>query len=222
MPAAWVLLAAGWSLVTGLPRAAAADREIRDFAIRVDGKEAGTYHVNWVRQDNGTETFAAQSEVRVTILAIPVYTYSYSGQETWRAGRLQHFESTGKEKSKPFAVKAVAEGDVLRVSYNGGTGQTVAGDVWLTSCLKLPQAERRNGAIALLGCDTGAVLNGQIQFVGNESISLAGQQQLCSHYRVIKAGIPYEVWYDGQERMVRKEWVADDHRTVVELLQVHR
>jgi hypothetical protein len=215
----WFLLAVGWGMFLDLPQATAAGTEVCDFVIRIDGKESGSYHVTTTRQEDGTETLVAQSDVRVTILGVPVYTYSYSGQEVWKGGRLQHFESTGKEKSKPFVIKAVLAGDLLHVTSNNTT-HTVPADVWVTSCLKLPEPARQNGPIPMLGCDTGLVLSGQIQFVGQEQVSVAGQQQVCTHYRVTKNAIPYEVWYDGQERMVRQEWVSDGHRSVIELSQI--
>jgi hypothetical protein len=38
-------------------------------------------------------------------------------------------------------------------------------------------------------------------------ITVAGQEQACIHYRVMNT-VPYDLWYDGQERMVRHEWVT--------------
>jgi hypothetical protein len=75
----------------------------------------------------------------------------------------------------------------------------------------------------MLGCDTGVITTGQVQFVGTEKIMVAGQEQACAHYRVTKNNVPHDFWYDGQERMVRDEWLSEgNHRTVLELTQIQR
>ena len=57
--------------------------------------------------------------MRVTVLGIEAYAYTYNGQEVWKNGRLMQFQSGGKENSKTFSVAAVVDGEVLRVTANG-------------------------------------------------------------------------------------------------------
>jgi hypothetical protein len=219
---AWLsLVAAAATLLTvGLSQAGAGDIEIRRFTVGVDGKKAGDYQMHIQRGADGTLTFSAQSEVRVTILAIPVYTYSYRAREVWKGGRLQSFESSGKEKSKEFNIRASLDGSALRVVANGQERRTRP-DVWMTSCWQLPEARFRNNAVPLLGCDTGADLQGRLEFVAKEQIEIAGQTMSCAHYRVTK-DVVHDVWYDAQERMVRDEWLSSGHRTVVEMTDIRQ
>jgi hypothetical protein len=212
-----LILAAG-TLMLGLPQARAADKETRSFTISVDGKPAGSYQMNIQRMDDGTTVLLAQSDVRVTVLGIAAYTYSYSGKEFWKDGRLQHLISSGKEKGKDFSVRADAEGQGLRVVANGKE-HTTRPDVWSTSCWQLPDARYRNNAVALLACDTGADIAGRLDLVGTEKLKVAGQEMTCTHYRVTK-DVPHDVWYDAQERLVRDEWVSSGHRSVVEMTSV--
>jgi hypothetical protein len=213
-------LLVGW-LASAQP-AAAGELEKRDFAIIVDGKPVGEYHTVIQVADDGTITLQAQSDARVTVLAVPVYTYSYKAQEVWKNGRLLHFESSGKEDSRTFAVTADVDGDMLRVTANGKSSQ-VPGDVLLTSCWQLPVPALRNGQVPMLGCDNGFVSTGEVQFIANEKITVAGQEQVCAHYRIVKNKIAHEYWYDGQERVVRDEWLPQgSHRTVLELTNIGR
>jgi hypothetical protein len=207
-------------LMLGLPQARAADVETRTFSVSVDGKKAGDYQLTIQRQDDGTITTSAQTDVTVTLLAIPVYTYSYRGQEVWKAGRLQHFQSSGKEKGKEFNIRADADGSSLRVVANGQE-RRIGPEVWTTSCWQLPPAKFRNGTVTYLGCDTGSDFQGRLQYIGTEQIQIAGQMQACTHYRASK-DVPHDVWYDAQERVVRDEWLSSGHRTVVELTSVRR
>ena len=110
---------AGCDAAWRVPLARAADVETRNFTIQVDDKKSGDYQLTIQRQADGTISTAAHSEVRVTILAIPVYTYSYQGGEVWKDGRLIHFHSSGKENSKEFAIRADLDGSSLRVQANG-------------------------------------------------------------------------------------------------------
>jgi hypothetical protein len=193
----------------------AADIETRQFVVMVDGKKAGDYQLAITRQPDGTISTSARSEVKVTVLAIPVYTYSYQGAEVWKNGKLQHFQSSGKEKGKEFAVRADLDGTNLNVQANGEQ-RRVSPDVWMTSCWQLPAAEYRNSNVMLLGCDTGKEIASRLQYVGSEQLTLAGQATTCSHYKVMK-DVAHDLWYDGQERLVRDEWVSSGHKTVIAL-----
>jgi len=179
------------------------------------------------RQDDGTLTLAAESECKVKVLLITAYSYSYHAYETWKGGRLQRFESHGKENSKPFAISAQAEGDKLRLKINGQES-SCRGDVWMTSIWQLPPAKSQCAAapgtavaVPLLGCDNGLEVSGQLQYVGAEQITVAGQEMTCAHYRVMKP-VPHDVWYDGSERMVRDVWMSDGHRSEIVLTGMRR
>jgi hypothetical protein len=215
-----LVVAAVAALTLGLPRAEAADVETRQYTIHVDGKKAGDYQLTIECQADGAVAVSAQSDVRVTVLGVPVYTYTYRGREVWKGGRLQHFESSGKEKGKEFAVRADVDGAALRVRANGQE-RRARPDVWTSSCWQLPEARFRNNEVPLFGCDTGADIPSRLQYVGSEQIQVAGQSQTCSHYRVMKE-VPHDLWYDAQERLVRDEWVSGGHRTVLNLTALRR
>jgi hypothetical protein len=213
--AALGLLVAGF-LLGGVCRAG--DVETRNFIVSVDGKKAGDYQLTITRQADGLISTSAHSEVKVTLLAIPVYTYSYQGAEVWKNGKLQHFHSSGQEKGKPFAIRADLDGSSLRVQANGEQ-RRVSADVWMTSCWQLPATEYRNNNILLMGCDTGKEIASRLQYVGSEQIAAAGQMTTCTHYKVMK-DVAHDLWYDAQERLVRDEWLSSGHKTVVELAGV--
>jgi hypothetical protein len=206
------------ALLAGAPPAAAADTEVRDFNVVVDGSRAGDYHMTVRRQDDGTVTMTNASEVRVKLLGVSFYSYAYRGTEVWKDGRLQRLESSGQENGKPFVVAAVPAGNGLRVTFNGQE-HTARPDVWTMTYWMLPVAGQRNHALPLLGCDNGRGADGFLQYLGKERRTVAGQEQDCTHYRVT-GSTPHDIWYDAQERMVRQEWVVDGHRTLLELTRV--
>jgi hypothetical protein len=210
----------GWFLALPATVRAEVNAEVRDYTIQVDGKTAGDYHMTIHRQDDGTTSLAAQSDVKVTVLLVTAYSYSYRGQEVWKDGRLQHFESAGKENGKPFAVTADSDGSGLRVTADG-KASILPSDAWTTSFWQLPEPRLRNQEIALMGCDNGQRSTGRMQYVGSERLKVAGQEQACTHYRLMRDA-PYELWYDSQDRLVHEEWVSSGHRTVLDLVRVVR
>jgi hypothetical protein len=205
-------------LAAGVAPAAAAETEARDFNVLVDGSRAGDYHVTIQHQDNGNLVMTLVSEVRVKVLGVTFYSYNYHGREVWKDGRLLRLESNGQENSKPFAVSAVPLANGLRVTFNGQE-HLVPPDAWTMTYWQLPPAPARNQPLPLLGCDNGRDVSGHLQYIGPEQLVVAGQAQTCHHYRVT-GSTPHELWYDGQERAVRQEWVVDGHKTVLELTHI--
>ena len=80
-------------------RAGAAETELRDFAITVDGKQAGEYHMSIIKQDDGTTLMGGVAQVRVRIW-IKTVTYDYRGMELWKNGRLQSLDSSCDDDGK--------------------------------------------------------------------------------------------------------------------------
>jgi hypothetical protein len=198
----------------------AAGKEVRDFAISVDGKAAGKYCMTINDHGNGVFSMMGQADVRVAYL-VYVYKYTYSGTEVWHGNRLVRLDSSTNDDGKQFQVSVQLANDRLQIKVNG---QERVGrpDVWTTTYWRLPEAKLRTGGVSLLDSDTGRPIAARIQFVGTNAIQIAGQTQNCQHYRVTGDKIAADVWYDAQERLVRQESVEDGHRYVLDLIRVSR
>jgi hypothetical protein len=213
-------LAVAAVLLLSTQQVRAGDLETRVFSIQIDGKKSGDYFLTIQRHDGDVTAIAALSSVKVTLLGVSVYEYTYRGQEVWKGTRLQSLESSGKEKGKEFSVSAKLDGSTLLVKANGSESR-VRADAWATSCWHLPDASFRNNAVPMLGCDNGAEVAGRLEYVGAEQVKVAGQMQDCTHSRVTK-DVAHDVWYDAQERIVRDEWVSGGHRTVLEMTELRK
>jgi hypothetical protein len=200
--------------------ARAADTETRDFSVSVDGKRAGSASMTIGRADDGTITVAADTEVRVTVLGINAYKYSYRGKETWKDGLLQKFESTCNDDGKRFVVTAAAEAEGIRVKVNNQE-RMVPANVWLSSYWSRPDKKVHDQTIPIVDADTGRDLEAKVTCVGQEQLNLAGQAQNVTHYKLTgKANV--DLWYDADNRLVRQEWVEDGHKTLVELSKIRK
>jgi hypothetical protein len=212
------LLLAVVGLVLGaVPRAVAADSEVRQFNNYVDGRYAGVYQMTITAQPDGTVTVAGHARVDIRIVLIR-YTYSYDGTEVWKDGRLLQFNSNTVDNGKKFTVAAVADPNGLRVTVNNQP-RTSRPDVWVTTYWRLPNPNARGAPLPLLDADSGRDLTGTLQYVGDSQVAVAGQLQNCAHYRVT-GDVTVDLWYDAQERLVKQEWVEDKRRVVLQLAQI--
>jgi Domain of unknown function (DUF6134) len=212
---------AGLLLVLCLCQITRADeKEVRDFAISIDGRQAGRYQITINSQKDGDIVVEAEAKVVLNYLVYR-YTYSFHGKERWRGGRLMWLGSISNDNGKRFRVEAISEGNEARVTVNGKANKYRA-DVWTTTYWQLPDKRYRNQGIPLLDSDTGRYLEGNLQFVDRENVLVAGELQPCAHYSITAPGIDVEAWYDDRERLVRQTAREDGHRTVLSLSALKR
>ena len=204
-------------LAGALPTARGADVETRHFNVTIDGKEAGTYKLT-MQHDQGTSTITGQANVRFRVFVIN-YTYTYSGREVWKDGRLQSLDSQTNDDGKRFTVSARAENNSLRVVSNGQQKLT-RGDIWTTSYWRLAPAQFRNQPVPLIDNDTGRDIHATLHYIGVEPVRACGTTQNYAHYQVRGGGLNVDVWYDGNDTLVRQESIEEGHRSVLELTQV--
>lgn len=195
--------------------ASAAETEVREFRISVDGKPSGTYTMTISKGDDGLVTMRCEAEVKVKVLGITGYSYKYQGVEIWKEGRLVALQTSCNDDGKKFTVRADRDGERLKVTVNGAE-KSVRGDVWLTTAWFLPLEKFRNGPVPLMEADNGKEFDGTMQPVSSGALTVAGESRMCHRYRLTSSS-PHDIWYDEQERMVRQEWTEEGHRTVLEL-----
>jgi hypothetical protein len=170
-------------------------------------------------QDDGTVTMSGQARINLRVLLV-TYRYSYAGTEVWKGGKLQQLQSRTNDNGKQFDVTAQADQNGLRVRVNNQEGRAPA-DAWLTTYWRLPEPNARQGNKTLLDADTGRVLNATLQYVGATQLSVAGAVQNCAHYR-LSGQVQVDLWYDANARLVRQEWVEDNHKAVLDLARAQR
>jgi hypothetical protein len=203
-------------LVLGAARAAA-DGETRDYNLSVDDKEAGKYHMTIAEEKDGAVKMTGQAEIKVTVLGVTAYKYSYGGSELWKDGRLISFASRCDDDGKKFEVSAVSDGKELRIKANDKESKASA-ETWATSYWRLPDAKLRKGELSLMDADTGHTMTATLKFIGNEKRTVGGKEQTCAHYR-LTGGAKADLWYDASERLVRQEWLEDGHKTVLDMVR---
>jgi hypothetical protein len=204
-------------LVLGVARATAGG-ETRDYIVSVDDKEAGAYHMTIGDEKDGGLKMTGQAEIRVKVLGVTAYKYSYGGSELWKDGRLISFASRCSDDGKKFEVSAVSDGKELRIKAND-KDSTASADTWTTSYWRLPDAKLRKGDLSVMDADTGRTMTASLKLIANEKLKIAGKEQSCAHYR-LSGGAKADLWYDAEDRLVRQQWLEDGHKTVIDLSRI--
>lgn len=202
------------------PAALSADTtEFRDYVITVDGKTAGGTKVKITKKDNGVTEVDVEASVRVKILI--TYTFKLTGKEWWKDGKLYYLNVSVNDNGKRKNVSAVGKDGELQVRVNGSDSTTQA-DVWTSSYWKLPDQKYHNKKVAILQSDEGTTQFGILKYIGTEKVSVNGQPQSCYHFRITGNGPPNDLWFDKYYRLVRREFMERNHRTVIQLISVRR
>jgi hypothetical protein len=201
-------------------RAQAAETEVRKFNVSVDGKPSGSYTMQITKNDDGSVGISCDAHVKVKVAFVTAYHYDYTSTELWKDGRVVSLKSTCDDDGKKYQVSATAGDKGLSVKVNGQE-KLVRGDVFLTSACCLPDAKRRDGAIPLMEADDGKEIDGKIQQISSGPMTVAGESVNATRYR-LNSLVAHDIWYDGNDRMVRQEWTEDGHKTVLELVSVKK
>jgi hypothetical protein len=206
------------ALAAGAP---AAETEVRQFKIFVDGKRAGQYTMTVEKRDDGTVKMTGKANVALKVF-LRQYAYSFDGREVWsKDGRLVELRSNSNDDGKQFDVNAKADDKGLQVTVNGDS-RRVRWDVWTTSYWQAPDKRFINKTVPLLDSDNGRLYNGSLQKIGSARVTVGGQPVDCEHFRVTGGPNPIDLWFDKTNRLVRQDFVEQGHRTILELDRIQR
>jgi hypothetical protein len=199
----------------------------REFSISIDGTKRGRSTMRIRRRSDGSTLVRSESEIRINYL---VYRYNYtsSGAELWKDGRVVALQNSADFNGTRYHVKAVSNRKSLQLTVDG-TVSEMPPDVWPSSYWqtpdKLPLADSATQApgdprfVLILDCDQGRKLRSTLTKVGDETLAVAGEQKVCTHYRVT-GDANLDFWYDPTGRLVRQDSVERGHQVRFELNEI--
>jgi hypothetical protein len=192
--------------------------EVRQLDVYVKDKPAGTTIIRISDLDDGTTRVDTEVNVKLSFVVF-AYRYEFFGQETWRDNRLISTENRATDDGKKFVARAQVDANGFRVEANGrGRGEPVIDmttNFWHAPKLS---AER---TLALLNADRGIIHMAKVERLAPESLAVGSQWVNCSHYR-FGGDVQAELWFDGQERIVRQKSIEDGYPTELRLTHITR
>lgn len=165
------------------------------YEITRNGKSVGEHSVTF--SINHTDLRVdVESNITVTVLKVPVFTFDYTASETWQDGKLISVEAT-----------TTRGGDVSRVSFPGDLQAEIeyASNHWNPGVLN---------AQAVFNTITGKISSVDIDKLGETTLNANGVSVTATHYRY-SGDIRAEVWYDARNRWVQLQFEGDDGSTII-------
>jgi hypothetical protein len=197
------------SFATAAPESAsrAQPETILNFAVMRNGTPIGNSTVR-LRHD-GEETVAeVVTHIQVKIAYVTVYRFDQSQTERWADGNLVALTSITDDNGTPHKVRVKRKGNTLLVEADGKASEV---DPTLTPVnLWNPALVQKKLA---LNPQDGTVTPVSVVDHGEEKLVLEGRPTTTHHYS-IKTNFPQEVWYDGQNRLVKVQLRGSDGSTI--------
>ncbi|MEM7654007.1 MAG: DUF6134 family protein [Pseudomonadota bacterium] len=166
------------------------------FSVDREGSPLGT-HATTIVKNGETVEVTVNIEFQVDLAFFTLYRYSHESKEVWRDGKLQTLNSTTDDDGTPFAVTAVRDGDIIRVTGEEGTIE-IPGDTLPTSYWNPAFIQQST----VLDSQRGKLIEIDVTAIEQETIDTpTGRVDAC-RYR-LTGDLKFDIWYDDLGR-----WVA--------------
>lgn len=190
--------------------------EHRVFQIKVENTEAGTYTQTITTYGEGTTDVVGKSDLKLKVLGI-TYQQAYRGNERWKENKLVHLASASNDNGVTHTLQVSADKGRLNVK-EGGKERTANAEAWSTSYWTLPPEDRRTKPMYVIDADSGIETQVTMQNMGKTSLILNSQRVNCTHYRVTGNGVQADLWYDENDRLVRREGMRKGKKITLQLV----
>jgi hypothetical protein len=177
-----------------LTAALAGDAGEYTFTVLRNGDPVGQHRFDFDREGDRIEIREA-TEIQVSFLMIPVYSFEYQGRQLWKNGRAVRIDATTNNNGKKLDITVRANGDGYLRTVNGRVDRfdepTAVLALWNKDTLK----HRR-----LFSAVEDKTLDVSFQYLGQEKIPIAGKELEVEHYRMV-GDEERDLWYDMAGRL---------------------
>lgn len=198
-----VVVIAALAVLLGIGAAQAAEVETRDFEVFRNGERIGHHRVEIARQGERS-VVNVDINLRVTFGPLTLYRYVHQSREEWQGSRLVSLISSTDNDGSEEKLRAVAEGDGLKVNGTRFTGMLPA-DTMPTSYWRDDFVRR----ITIMDSQNGRVLNLQVHPESFEMASAARDDIPMRRFH-LTGDIDLTLWYDRNGQWMKSAFRAKD------------
>jgi len=179
------------------------------YIIRRNNKVVGVHTLKF-SQEGDTLQVDVATRIKITVLKVPVFKFSYTSSERWREERLVQVDARTNRNGDVSEVQLIADamGDVKLTTEQGtktvGT-LPFSSNHWNANVLN---------STRLFNTITGNVSTVAIESLGTEEVRNKKGSVLAKHYRYT-GDIEADVWYDDAQRWVQLSFKGDDGSNIV-------
>lgn len=166
------------------------------FTVLKDGDPVGRHRIAFDREDDRIE-IREETEIEVRFAMIPVYSFEHEGRQVWQDGRAVRIDATTNDNGEKFDISVRANGNGYVRTVNGRVDKfdesTTVLAFWNRDTLKHH---------AFFSAVEDKTLDASFTFVGQEKITLAGEEVDAEHYRMV-GDEERELWYDAKGHVAK-------------------
>jgi len=185
------------------------------FKVLRKGNDFGTHSIAFSGDPENELVVTSKVSLRAGFGPITAFRYTLEAKETWRSGVLVKLTGKTNDNGDQLQVSADQQGDVLNVS-----GSKYSGFVGLGILPSSHWHKGQVGASQILSTEDGELLDVSSEFLGRETIEVAGRQIDADRY-VLKSDIDLDLWYDTQNRLVKLAFEARGQNIEYILTQIY-
>ena len=187
-----LLTAAGFALLPGNASATNGSAKDLRFQVLLDDEPIGSHSFR-ITDESSKRTIESDASFDVRVLFVPVFNYRHNNTEIWRDGCLVKMEAQTDSNGKLYRVESRKEDSAYRIGTNTAT------EAYPADCLmsfaywdrQILQQSR------LLNAQTGAVVDVDIEPLGETRLELGERYVAADGYRIIAEDqdVDIKVWY---------------------------
>lgn len=175
----------------------ATDGAVIDFTVLRKGKPFGTHKLSFDRDEGGQLTVTTDVDLQVKFGPITAFRYRLDSVENWIDGKLVGLNGKSNNDGRKGEVSAETVDDQLLVDSTEFDGTlpltTIPSSHW--NRMQVYQDQ-------MLSTETGEVLDIEVENLGEDLVTVDGQDVETTHYR-LKSDLTVDLWYDTQSRWVK-------------------
>ena len=189
--------------------------EERTYSVTIDGHAAGKRFISFHTDSSGSTNVTIRADYKAGSGRL---AFDYHGTETWKDKRLVRLEGAGSEDGRKGGITLVAGTDGYTLA--AGVKRIRVGDeVWPTTGALLPDLDQKPLVVDVL---TGDVLRAKVEKVGADRVVVEGKPVPVTRYRVTVGGDRWDVWYDADQRLVKRMSTRDGRTIIVQLTKIQK
>jgi hypothetical protein len=164
------------------------------FTVLKDGSPVGYHRFAFQCRGDRIE-IREKTMIEVSLAMIPLYTFEHEARQVWENGRAELIDATTNDNGEKLEITVRSNGDGHVRTVNGRVDRfdesTTVLALWNKATLEHD---------AFFSAVEDKTFDASFQFVGEETISLAGKRLEARHYRMV-GDEQRDVWFDRAGRV---------------------
>jgi len=197
------------SELQAIPTSKASGLYVSEATYRIErkGKTVGKHTVKvWPAASNTGDDFSVsvESNIRITVLKVPVFRLKFKSAEQWKNGTLQSISATTQQNDETTTVSATKNETGYTLKNNGETTQT-----------STPIFTSNHWHAGVIGSDqifntlTGNLNKVEIASQGVETLDLPGGKKQATKFRY-SGELQIDAWYGEDGRWLQLAFKGSD------------